>query len=83
MIVKAYSAGDAMSRLGKVFEKYAEPYLNSQGEMVRWQLEKFVDTYLITEGTLDHRGTEVFSTMWRRRMRPEYEWHPLQTDSEE
>lgn len=77
VIVKAFDSEDAEQRLIKDFREYDEPYLNKYGEMVRWHFEKVVDVYEMIEDTIDPKGTEVFYEFKRRRMKPEYEWHPL------
>ena len=75
VIVKAKSFEDAEKRLKGEWERYARPYLNPEGEMVRWQLEEIVDVYDVMEDTIDPKGTEVYSSFSARRMKPEYEWH--------
>jgi len=76
VILKAKTFEDAERRVLKEFKAYGNPYLNGDGEMVRWQFEKILDTYAIQEEELDPKGTEVFSVLKGRRMKPEYEWHP-------
>ena len=77
VILKSKTFEDAERLVLKEFKAYGEPYLNSDGEMVRWQFEKILDTYAIQEEELDPKGTEVFSVLKSRRMKPEYEWHPM------
>ena len=77
MIVKAYDCTDAKKRVLKNFKGYGEPYLNKYGEMVRWHFDEVVDVYEMNEDSIDPKGTEVYSQFKRRRMKPEYEWHPL------
>ncbi len=77
LLVKATSFDDAEKKAWKESKIYAEPpHLNCYGEMVRWQLEKIVDVYWTDIVELDPNGTEVFSALKDRRMKPEYEWHP-------
>jgi len=77
VIVRAYDCNDAKKRLLKNFKDYDEPYLNKYGEMVRWHFDEVVDVYEMNEDTIDPKGTEVYSQFKRRRLIPEYEWHPL------
>lgn len=72
--VKATSVKDAERRLRPEFRAYAAPYLNSDGEMVRWALEEIVDVYDTGETELDGVCVEVYSILKRRRMRPERVW---------
>jgi hypothetical protein len=74
VLLQAYSFDNAIKRLESEWKTYAEPYLNSDGELVRWQLEEIVDVFeLIDE--IDPKGTEVWSSLKRRRMKKSYEWH--------
>jgi len=83
VLVKARSFEDAERRLASEWQSYAEPYLNPYGERVRWQLEEVVDVYDLLTDEIDPRGTEVYSSLSRRKMRPDREWHPQRTGSEE
>ncbi len=74
--VMARSFDDAEKRLLRDGMLSGEPYLNIDGELVRWQLEEIVDVYDVSEDELDPIGTEVYSSFSKRRMKPEYEWHP-------
>jgi hypothetical protein len=76
VVVQATSSDDAGRRLGKPWAEYAKPYLNSKGCLVRWQLEKVVDVCSTGEEALDPRGTEVYSRLYGRRMKPEFVWKP-------
>ncbi len=76
LLVKASSERDAKRRLVKEWKSYAEPYLNSEGYMVRWLLEEVLDVYALMDEEIDENGTEVYSRLRNRRMRPEYQWHP-------
>lgn len=75
-LVKAHSFDDAVRRLRKEFRLYATPYLNLQGEMVRWQFESVLDVYDTGEEEISASGTEVFSTIRRRRIRADRVWRP-------
>jgi hypothetical protein len=81
VLVQARSSEDAERRLQPEWEKYAEPYLNPNGEMVRWQFKEVVDVYEIGTLDLDPKGTEVYSRLTQRRVRPETVWRPRQGKS--
>ncbi len=76
VLVKARDIEEAKRRLQRVWSRYAEPYMNSAGYLVRWQLIAIRDVQELSDGTIDPRGTEVYSQIRRVRMRPEYRWHP-------
>lgn len=74
MLVRGASPRDAEERLRGQWRRYAEPYLNPHGQLVRWKLEAVTDVYQIAEEVLDPGGTEVYSKLGRRRLRPEFAW---------
>ncbi len=76
VLVRAFSAEDAERRVVPRLAAEAEPYLNADGEMVRWRLEEIVDVHQLFADAIDPRGTEVYSHIVQRRMKPELEWHP-------
>jgi hypothetical protein len=76
VLVRAGSFEDAKRRLKRQWQKYAAPYLNSNGQMVSWSLEKVIDVYDTCETEIDPSGTEVYSKLGHRRMRLEYVWRP-------
>lgn len=76
MTVKAMNFEDAERKVRPEFKAYAEPYLNSDGEMVRWQLEEVVDVYEMYDGPFTGGSVEVFSMLKKRRMRPNLVWKP-------
>jgi len=76
VILHGASFEDAERRLAKQWKEYAKPYLSPSGQLVRWQLDQIVDVYSIGEETIDPRGTEVYSRLSGRRMRPEFVWNP-------
>jgi len=75
-LVRAASWQDAKKRLERHWREYATPYLNSEGEMVSWSLDRVIDVYETGETQIDPAGTEVYSKLGKRRMRPEYVWRP-------
>lgn len=77
VLVKARDFEDAERRLEPEFAAYGQPYFNEDWELVRWHFERVLDVYLTNLDRLDPAGTEVYSALRSRRMRPEYEWHPL------
>lgn len=84
LLVRAYDFDDAEQRLQQKFIEYGEPYLNSDGEMVRIRLDRVLDVFETTIiDKVDPNGEEIFYTIKHRRMRPEYEWHPLRDQEEE
>ena len=76
MLVRASSFEDAEKRLRRQWREYAMPYLNSEGLMVSWHLDRIVDVYQTSETEIDPHGTEVYSKLGHRRMRPGYVWRP-------
>jgi Domain of unknown function (DUF4288) len=76
VLARGSSCEDAKRRLRRLWREYANPYLNTDGQMVSWQLEKVTDVYTLNEAELDASGTEVYSKLGNRRMRPECVWHP-------
>jgi hypothetical protein len=79
MLVRASSFEEAKRRLRQQWREYASPYLNSEGQMVTWQLAHVGDVYQTSESEIDPAGTEVYSKLNRRRMRPAYVWRPAST----
>jgi hypothetical protein len=76
VLVRASSFEDAKKLLRRKWREYATPYLNSDGKMVSWSLDKIIDIYDIGEDKIDDAGVEVYSKLGRRRMRPSYVWRP-------
>jgi hypothetical protein len=76
VLVRASSSEDAKKRLRHQWQEYATPYLNSEGRMASWSLDKVIDVYDTGESELDPDGVEVYSKLGKRRMRPEYVWRP-------
>jgi hypothetical protein len=78
VVVKALTFEDAKNRLQPEFKQYATPYLNPRGLMVKWAFERFLDCYEIGDEEIDPQGTEVFSELNKRRMKPVFEWKTKQ-----
>ena len=76
VLVRAYDDGDAVKRLQSEWTQYAEPYMNPEGYLVRWQLISIKDTYELFDAKPSPQGTEVFSRLRSAAMRPEFRWVP-------
>jgi hypothetical protein len=80
LLVAALNEEEARQKLRPAFARYAEPYLNSAGRLVRWQFEAFLTAYEVEAGSLagllGAEGLEVFSETSRRRLTPEMAWQP-------
>jgi hypothetical protein len=76
ILVRASSCKDAKKRLMQQWQEYESPYLNSDGQMVSWSLDNVMDVYDTGQSEIDPAGTEVYSKLGQRRMRPEYVWRP-------
>lgn len=74
VLVRAFSFDDAKKRLRRMWQEYATPYLNSDGQAVSWSLDEVIDVYDIGEAEIDVTGTEVYSKLGCRRMRPSHAW---------
>ena len=51
--------------------------MHADGYMVRWHPERILDVRETYASRFDPEGTEVCYRLRDRRMKPEYEWHPL------
>lgn len=76
VLVKANDTDDAQRRLQRMWARSAEPYMNPDGYLVRWQLISIRDVYALFDDAIDPGGTEVYSKLRTVRMRPEYRWRP-------
>lgn len=74
LLLRAYDAEDATDRLRREWERYAAPYLNPHGYLVRWQLVSVKDVYTLADDQISEQGTEVFSRIRSAKMKPEYRW---------
>jgi hypothetical protein len=50
------------------------PKENRYGQLVRWQLVEVLDVYELFDDEISPKGTEVFSRLRSRRMKPAYAW---------
>jgi Domain of unknown function (DUF4288) len=76
VLVRARSPQDAIRRLRREWREYARPYLNRAGKLVRWHCEAILDVQPTGEVDLNPNGTEIYSKLSGRRMRPEQAWQP-------
>jgi hypothetical protein len=76
ILVRASSFEDAKKRLRQQWREYARPYLNSDGQMVSWLLDRVIDVYQTCETDIDPAGTEVYSKLGQRRVPPGCVWRP-------
>jgi hypothetical protein len=76
VLVKAHDADDAPRRLRREWSRYAKPYLNPYGYLVRWQLVSVRDIYAVMGDAINPHGTEVYSRLRAERMKREYRWLP-------
>ena len=81
LLVKAYSEPDAIRRLRNEWKRYEVPGLSGDGYLHRWKLQEIVDTYELVDSEIDPKGTEVYSRLGSRRMKPEYIWKPFKAFS--
>jgi len=81
LLVKAYDSEDATNRLRREWERYATPYLNPYGYLVRWQLVVVKDVYALGDDEISDHGTEVFSRIRSVKMKPEDRWFGISATS--
>lgn len=78
VLIQANSFEDAYKRIEKQKKKYAEPYLNKNGELVRWRIESLDDCYLTDIDSVNDLnnpgGVEVFSSLKERKLTKERIW---------
>jgi hypothetical protein len=74
VLVRAYDRQDAIDRLRPEWDRYARPYLNPHGYLVRWQLVDVKEVYSVPGDELSPRGTEVYSRLRTVKMKPAYRW---------
>ena len=78
VLIKAKSSDDAYAKLEKQKDNYSEPYLNTNGRLVRWRIGSFDDCY---ETLIDKpqdlnkpEGVEVYSKIKLRSMKTKTVW---------
>lgn len=79
VLIKAKSSDDAYKKIGRRKKQYEKPYLNSQGQLVRWKVESLDDCYATDiinfENLNDPEGAEVFSVLKRRKLTSKRYWN--------
>jgi hypothetical protein len=69
VLFKAYTENEAIAEAKKAALSYEKPYLNSSGELVRWQVESFDDVYEVVPNNQQNLdGAEVFSILKNRKL---------------
>ncbi len=58
------------------FKSYGAPSMQSDGYFHRMHFQEIIEIYDMVETPLNPKGSEVFTELKKRRMKPEYEWHP-------
>lgn len=78
VLVKARSFNEAYYKAERRAGKYAEPYLNSDGRLVRWKVERYDDCFITDIADVSEldkpEGVEVFSVLKSRRLTKERAW---------
>lgn len=76
MLVKADNWKKAEVKLIKEFKDREEPYLNSDGQMVRWKFESIEESYhtFINDKSEFDNPVEVFSRLRIRKLKKESIW---------
>lgn len=72
LLVRAMTCEDAERKLEREWREYSVPYLNPDGFLVSWTLEKVIDVYHLFDEHLDPDGVEVYSQLSQRRLRPQF-----------
>jgi len=79
VVVKAHSTKDADARVRQRCRRETEPYLNTDGELVRWAFVSVKDVFELFDDAISPDGTEVYSRLRSARMRPEFVWRSRTT----
>jgi Domain of unknown function (DUF4288) len=79
VLIKAKSSNEAYKKIKTQKKKYEEPYLNSQGRLVRWEIESLDDCYETDfadcEDLNNPKGFEVFSILKKRKLTKDRCWN--------
>ncbi len=76
LLVQARSFEAAERKAMREFRQYGLVTLTTTGHFYRWTFEAILDIYETFIDEIDPNGMEVYSEMKKRRIKPEYEWHP-------
>jgi len=69
ILLKAYDTNEAEDIAMKEFEEYSKfEYLNSDFRLVRMEFIKISDLYEVDESEIEEMGTEIFSTMYKKKL---------------
>ncbi|GEM_PF-908093 len=78
VLIKANSFDDAYKKVEKHNKKFAEPYLNPYGELVRWRIESLDDCFSTDINSFDDlndpEGVEVYSALKKRKLTSKRTW---------
>jgi hypothetical protein len=79
VLIKASSFDNAYHKIEKSKKKYSTPYLNSDGQLVRWRIESMDDCYqtdMIKLNDLNNsEGIEVYSKLKKRKLSKDRVWN--------
>ncbi len=80
ILIKANSFDDAYNKVEKNAKNYVSgPYINPEGQLVRWKLERMVDCFWTSisnpKELNDKEGVEVYSSLRYRKMTKERYWN--------
>jgi len=79
VLVKAKSSEEAYKKIERHSKHYEKPYLNAQGQLVRWKVESLDDCYVTdivnSDDMNEPGGAEVFSVLKRRKLTSKRYWN--------
>jgi hypothetical protein len=79
VLIKAKTSDEAYRKIERQRKKYEQPYLNSQGQLVRWAVESLDDCYVTDIVSYDDlnnpEGAEVFSVLKKRKLTKDRFWN--------
>jgi hypothetical protein len=75
VLVLARSSEEAEHKAMREFRQYEAPSLTTIGHFYRWGFEAILDIYDLYENAINPEGTEVYSEIKTRRMKPAYKWN--------
>ncbi|MBI5095137.1 MAG: DUF4288 domain-containing protein [Candidatus Hydrogenedentes bacterium] len=79
LLVKAADKRHAVRLAKREFRDYEQISLRTTGYFWRWHFERITDVWGTSYNSIGCEGTEVYSKLQDRRMKPEYEWHPAKS----
>jgi hypothetical protein len=77
VLYKGYSEAEAIQKAELAAPAYQKPYLNSDGQLVRWKVESIDSAYeVVTEANTkkELEGAEVFSVLKTRKLNANRVW---------